>query len=51
MSFELHERKHLQDALTKIARRELRKTVRALTANDETVDGATGCLKVRLTEE
>jgi CHAD domain-containing protein len=36
MSFELHGRKHLQDALIKIAGRELRKTVRALTTNDET---------------
>ena len=36
MSFELHGRKYLQDALIKIARRELRKTVRALTTSDET---------------
>jgi CHAD domain-containing protein len=35
MSFELHKRKHLQDELTKIARRELRKTIRALTAITE----------------
>jgi CHAD domain-containing protein len=31
MSFELEQRKHLEDELTKIARRELRKTVRDLT--------------------
>src|ERR1700746_2381171 len=30
MSFELHHRKHLEDELTKIARRELRRTVRGL---------------------
>jgi CHAD domain-containing protein len=33
MSFELHERKHLENELTKIARRELRNTVRALTTS------------------
>src|SRR5262245_15022080 len=31
MSFELNQRKHLDDQLIRIARRELRKTVRALT--------------------
>jgi CHAD domain-containing protein len=36
MSFELDGRKHLQDALVKIARRELRKTVHTLTTSDET---------------
>jgi CHAD domain-containing protein len=35
MSFELHEREHLQDELTQIARRELGKTVRALTTSTE----------------
>jgi CHAD domain-containing protein len=34
--FELHQRKHLEDELTKIVRRELRKTVRALTRNAKT---------------
>jgi CHAD domain-containing protein len=33
MSFELHQRKHLEDELAKIVRRELRDTVRALTSN------------------
>src|SRR5262245_44208182 len=33
MSFELHQRKHVEDELTKIVRRELRNTVRALTTN------------------
>jgi CHAD domain-containing protein len=36
MSFELHQRKHLEDELTKIVRRELRTTVRALTTSDGT---------------
>jgi CHAD domain-containing protein len=39
MSFELHHRKHLEDELTKIVRRELRKTVRALTTSDGTTVG------------
>jgi CHAD domain-containing protein len=34
MSFALHERKHVEDELTKIARRELRKTIRALTTRN-----------------
>ena len=33
MSFELHQRKHIEDELAKIVRRELRKTARALTAS------------------
>src|SRR5262245_56594649 len=36
MPFELHQRKHLEDQLTKIVRRELRRTVRALTASSGT---------------
>jgi CHAD domain-containing protein len=36
MSFELHERKHLEDELTKIVRRELRDTVRDLTTGGRT---------------
>jgi CHAD domain-containing protein len=36
MPFELHERTHLEDELTKIARRELRKTARALTGSGGT---------------
>jgi hypothetical protein len=34
MSFELHHRKHIEDELTKIARRQLRKTACALTTSD-----------------
>jgi CHAD domain-containing protein len=34
MSFALHQRKHLEDELTTIVRRELRKAVRALTTGD-----------------
>jgi hypothetical protein len=33
MSFELHQRKHLEHELAKVVRRELRHTVRALTAS------------------
>jgi CHAD domain-containing protein len=36
MAFELGQRKHLEDELTKIVRRELRNTVRALTTSDGT---------------
>jgi CHAD domain-containing protein len=36
MSFELHQRKHLEDELAKIVRRELRNTVRALTTSTGT---------------
>jgi CHAD domain-containing protein len=36
MSFELHRRKHLEDELAKVVRRELRKTVRALSTSART---------------